>query len=185
MRARRASLIEILDQAQWRHSGRNAQRRRPSMGVAQMSSNQHNLAEPIASLGGSPATALGREGDAYPMTKKPQADAKTRSSSKGAKDDASSVETKSAKPKAAKPKARKAEAPETEAAPPDVEIVEVYEIDASEPDELIIRERAYAIWVEEGQPHGRDAEHWHRAREEVASKSKSKSKSKPRAKSKA
>lgn len=31
-----------------------------------------------------------------------------------------------------------------------------------------IRTRAYLIWMEEGQPHGRDAEHWARAEAEVA-----------------
>jgi len=30
-----------------------------------------------------------------------------------------------------------------------------------------IRERAYVIWIEEGQPHGRDLEHWLRARDEL------------------
>lgn len=29
-----------------------------------------------------------------------------------------------------------------------------------------IRDRAYAIWQEEGEPDGRDAEHWHRAASE-------------------
>jgi hypothetical protein len=31
-----------------------------------------------------------------------------------------------------------------------------------------IRERAYAIWEEEGRPHGRDWEHWYRAMQEIA-----------------
>jgi hypothetical protein len=31
-----------------------------------------------------------------------------------------------------------------------------------------IRERAYRLWVEEGRPHGKDAEHWQRARELLA-----------------
>ncbi len=31
-----------------------------------------------------------------------------------------------------------------------------------------IRTRAYLIWLEEGQPHGQDAEHWARAEAEVA-----------------
>lgn len=31
-----------------------------------------------------------------------------------------------------------------------------------------IRERAYQIWLSEGQPVGRDAEHWDRARQQVA-----------------
>src|SRR3954453_16646795 len=30
-----------------------------------------------------------------------------------------------------------------------------------------IRERAYHIWLEEGQPHGRHDEHWHRAEREL------------------
>ena len=31
-----------------------------------------------------------------------------------------------------------------------------------------IRERAYAIWEREGQPHGRHAEHWMQAKAEIA-----------------
>lgn len=31
-----------------------------------------------------------------------------------------------------------------------------------------IRERAYAIWLEEGCPHGRDTEHWLRAEGDIA-----------------
>ena len=31
-----------------------------------------------------------------------------------------------------------------------------------------IQERAYQIWLREGQPHGRDREHWRQAEEEVA-----------------
>lgn len=34
-------------------------------------------------------------------------------------------------------------------------------------DEQKIQARAYAIWVEEGQPQGRDVEHWLRARGEL------------------
>ena len=34
-------------------------------------------------------------------------------------------------------------------------------------DEQLIRERAYAIWIEEGQPDGRDVEHWIKARVEI------------------
>lgn len=30
-----------------------------------------------------------------------------------------------------------------------------------------IRRRAYEIWEREGRPHGRDSEHWLRAREEI------------------
>ncbi|WP_168879326.1 DUF2934 domain-containing protein [Rhizobium sp. P28RR-XV] len=31
-------------------------------------------------------------------------------------------------------------------------------------DEDIIRERAYLLWLEDGQPEGRADEHWHKAR---------------------
>jgi hypothetical protein len=31
-----------------------------------------------------------------------------------------------------------------------------------------IRERAYRLWIEEGRPHGKEAEHWERARELLA-----------------
>jgi hypothetical protein len=31
-----------------------------------------------------------------------------------------------------------------------------------------IRERAFEIWIEEGQPDGRDREHWERAEKEIA-----------------
>jgi hypothetical protein len=31
-----------------------------------------------------------------------------------------------------------------------------------------IRERAYRLWIEEGQPQGKDAEHWEKARELLA-----------------
>ncbi|UFN47299.1 DUF2934 domain-containing protein [Roseomonas sp. OT10] len=34
-------------------------------------------------------------------------------------------------------------------------------------DQDRIRERAYAIWEREGRPHGRDADHWDRARQEI------------------
>ncbi|MBV9290714.1 MAG: DUF2934 domain-containing protein [Hyphomicrobiales bacterium] len=34
-------------------------------------------------------------------------------------------------------------------------------------DEQLVRERAYAIWIEEGQPEGRDVEHWMKARVEI------------------
>ena len=34
-------------------------------------------------------------------------------------------------------------------------------------DAEAIRARAHAIWVEEGRPHGRDEDHWHRARREL------------------
>jgi len=33
-------------------------------------------------------------------------------------------------------------------------------------DEAKRRERAYRIWLEEGQPHGRDLDHWQRAQEQ-------------------
>lgn len=32
--------------------------------------------------------------------------------------------------------------------------------------ERTIRDRAYAIWQEEGEPEGREADHWHRAASE-------------------
>jgi hypothetical protein len=38
------------------------------------------------------------------------------------------------------------------------------------PDEQrlkMIRERAYAIWLDEGQPHGRDPDHWREAELEI------------------
>lgn len=37
--------------------------------------------------------------------------------------------------------------------------------------EARIRERAYEIWVREGQPHGRDAEHWQMAEAEISAES--------------
>jgi hypothetical protein len=30
-----------------------------------------------------------------------------------------------------------------------------------------IRERAFEIWIEEGQPYGKDKEHWEKARQEI------------------
>ena len=33
--------------------------------------------------------------------------------------------------------------------------------------ETLIRDRAHAIWEEEGQPEGRDREHWERAAAEI------------------
>jgi hypothetical protein len=38
-------------------------------------------------------------------------------------------------------------------------------------NEQQIRERAYAIWESEGRPHGRDADHWRQASEELAAAS--------------
>jgi hypothetical protein len=35
--------------------------------------------------------------------------------------------------------------------------------------EQAIRERAYAIWEEEGRPDGRDLDHWRRAEQELSS----------------
>jgi hypothetical protein len=35
--------------------------------------------------------------------------------------------------------------------------------------EQAIRERAYAIWEEEGRPDGRDLDHWRRAEQEIGS----------------
>jgi hypothetical protein len=37
--------------------------------------------------------------------------------------------------------------------------------------EARIRERAYEIWVREGRPHGRDAEHWQKAVAEITAES--------------
>ena len=37
-------------------------------------------------------------------------------------------------------------------------------------DEERIRERAFRIWIDEGRPHGRDVEHWLRARDELEPK---------------
>ena len=37
--------------------------------------------------------------------------------------------------------------------------------------EARIRERAYEIWVREGRPHGKDAEHWQKAAAEIAAES--------------
>jgi hypothetical protein len=34
-------------------------------------------------------------------------------------------------------------------------------------DDDRIRERAYCLWIAEGQPHGRDLAHWQRARHEL------------------
>ena len=31
-----------------------------------------------------------------------------------------------------------------------------------------VRERAYAIWEQEGRPHGKDREHWERAKRQLA-----------------
>lgn len=36
-----------------------------------------------------------------------------------------------------------------------------------------IRTRAYAIWEEEGHPHGRQDEHWHRAAQELGTETTS------------
>lgn len=38
-----------------------------------------------------------------------------------------------------------------------------------EQKEQAIRERAYAIWEEEGRPDGKDLEHWRRAEDEINS----------------
>jgi Protein of unknown function (DUF2934) len=40
-----------------------------------------------------------------------------------------------------------------------------------EQKEQAIRERAYAIWEEEGRPDGKDLEHWCRAEDEINSAS--------------
>lgn len=33
-----------------------------------------------------------------------------------------------------------------------------------------IRERAYQIWLDQGQPEGREKEHWHQAETQIAAK---------------
>jgi hypothetical protein len=38
-------------------------------------------------------------------------------------------------------------------------------------EEARIRERAYEIWAREGRPHGKDEEHWQRARAEISAES--------------
>jgi hypothetical protein len=35
-------------------------------------------------------------------------------------------------------------------------------------EEHVIRERAHALWEQEGRPQGREEEHWHRAMLELA-----------------
>jgi hypothetical protein len=35
--------------------------------------------------------------------------------------------------------------------------------------EQLIRQRAFQIWIAEGQPHGRDKVHWHQATDELLS----------------
>jgi Protein of unknown function (DUF2934) len=46
----------------------------------------------------------------------------------------------------------------------------VDESDQQQPTrEQAIRERAYAIWEEEGRPDGRDLDHWRRAEQEISS----------------
>jgi Protein of unknown function (DUF2934). len=42
-----------------------------------------------------------------------------------------------------------------------------------------IRRRAYSLWEEEGRPSGKDAEHWERARQELAAFSAGKPKRAP------
>ena len=38
------------------------------------------------------------------------------------------------------------------------------------PDDDKLRERAYAIWEQEGRPEGRDQDHWYRADQELNGK---------------
>ena len=45
--------------------------------------------------------------------------------------------------------------------------------------EARIQERAYRIWEEEGRPHGREEEHWHRAVHEIDSAQASAGKTTP------
>jgi hypothetical protein len=68
---------------------------------------------------------------------------------------------KAAKPAIAKPKsARKAAPPVATGAAPAIEV-------ALRIDDDLIRERAYAIWIAEGRPDGREHAHWLRARYEL------------------
>ena len=69
--------------------------------------------------------------------------------------------SKAAKPAIAKPKsARKAAPPVTTGAAPAIEV-------ALRVDDDLIRARAYAIWIAEGRPDGREHAHWLRARYEL------------------
>jgi hypothetical protein len=45
--------------------------------------------------------------------------------------------------------------------------------------EQAIRERAYAIWEEEGRPDGRDLDHWLRAEAKISSSGEKNAKDKP------
>lgn len=44
------------------------------------------------------------------------------------------------------------------------------------PDDEKIRQRAYEIWEREGRPEGREAEHWHKAAEELGASAAQKEK---------
>ena len=68
----------------------------------------------------------------------------------------SADEKASSKPKLAKKHERAAAI----AAAPEIEI-------ALRVDDVLIRERAYGIWIAEGRPHGRDLAHWQRATHEL------------------
>jgi hypothetical protein len=62
-------------------------------------------------------------------------------------------------------------APTSTAATPQTEETVVAAISSSggqAEKEQAIRERTYAIWEDEGRPHGKDLEHWLRAEAEMA-----------------
>jgi|BogFormECP04_OM1_1039644.scaffolds.fasta_scaffold20263_2 hypothetical protein len=42
-----------------------------------------------------------------------------------------------------------------------------------------VRRRAYAIWMDEGQVHGRDHEHWHQAESEITAETGAPTEAKP------
>jgi len=66
---------------------------------------------------------------------------------------------------------RAASEPTSTATTPETEPAVVAAISSADPAarEQAIRERAYAIWEEEGRPEGRDLEHWLQAETEIDS----------------
>jgi len=101
---------------------------------------------------------------AKPAAAKP-AEAKA-ASAKPAKASAEAEPKAAGKEKApAKAQAKEKAAPKEKAAK--AELPEVAPEKNRAPVEEEVRIRAYAIWVEEGMPHGRDEDHWHRARTEL------------------
>jgi hypothetical protein len=57
--------------------------------------------------------------------------------------------------------------------------IDVDELDDSQGNAEAIRQRAYAIWLEEGQVDGRDIEHWHEAERQLEAAQQSKTESAP------